>query len=74
MNDEGVYRTAPATPGLLKIREWGHQTHKQTDIAPTRPTRPRGAELVKTLRVQLTNGKLCMYNSDMKNIKSAIIT
>ena len=43
MNDEAVCRTAPATPGLLKIAwEGDTQTHTRTDIATTRPNRPSG--------------------------------
>ena len=34
------------------------QTHRQTDIATTRPTRPRGAELVKTARRSWINARL----------------
>ena len=34
-----------------KRQEWGHQTHKQTDIVTTRPTRPTGAELVKRFNI-----------------------
>ena len=33
--------------GLKKKYEKGHQANTQTDIATTRPTRPRGAELLK---------------------------
>ena len=29
MNDEAVYRTAPATPGLLKTNMWNHMDLKQ---------------------------------------------
>ena len=47
MNDEAVYRTAPATPGLLKIawEEDIKHTVRQTDIATTRPNRPTGEKL-----------------------------
>ena len=35
INDEAVYRTAPATPGLLKIvRRWGFQIKNEQQKMP----------------------------------------
>ena len=48
-----------------KIQKRGHHTHKQTDIATSRPTRPRGAELVK---VADQNTHLNMYKFDCFNL------